>query len=629
MSDISVNDVYFRYDQDREVLSGLSFQVDAGEKTAVLGSNGCGKTTLMRMLTGALTPDRGSVTLAKGRRVGYVAQMNDFVSDKTAEEVLRGAYSDVLEAEKQLNEMRGHMESVSSSRYAETLARFESRNGYGWEAEMNRVANGLGITRAMRDTRFGALSGGEQTRVHLARLIMEEPDILLLDEPTNHLDTEALEWLEEYLSRFKGTVLVISHDRYFLDAAVTRVIEIKNGKAEFYSGNYSFYAKEKELRYQQQLQRYEREQAKISQLEFQITRLKAWGNVYDNPALHKKAAAMEKRVERIRQTDKPVRESRLQAAFAGETIRADRVIELCSLSAGYGEQPLFENAGALIRGTGERVAVIGRNGCGKTTLLKVLTGELAPLSGQVITGPAVKTAVLPQQITFEHPERTLYDTLLYETACTPQEARDRLGTFRFTGEDQFKRVEQLSGGEKTRLKLCILMLRRANLLILDEPTNHLDLASREWIEEAVAGFQGTLLFVSHDRYFIRRFANRIWEIGDGVLTDYHQDWDGYRRVKALNALREKQEKAKEPKKAAPAAAKEPSARGKDPKTQRRLAFLEREIEKQEGQLADFDARMAAYASDYGELMRITKEKEAFQKQIDALYAEWEALSGTV
>ena len=629
MADIIVSEIIKSFEQDREVLSGVSFRVDPGERVAILGDNGAGKTTLFRILTGELTPDKGSVSIARGKRVGYVAQLNTAASDDTVEDVLRHAYDEVILLGQELERLHEHMEGVSASRYDELLRRFEALGGYTWQTEMARVANGLNIDAEMRAQRFNTLSGGEQTRVSLARMIMEQTDILLLDEPTNHLDVASLEWLEDYLLHYKGTVLVISHDRYFLDVVAQRIIEIRHGKPEFYSGNYTYYAQEKELRYRQQLMQYNREQAKVKQLEFQIARLKAWGSVYDNPALHKKAAAMEKRVERVQQTEKPTKETRMSAGFASESFRADRVLRVEDLSKGFDGPPLFHGVTAEVRGSGERIAILGPNGTGKSTLLKILLGEMAPDTGSVTFGPTVKVAFLPQQIVFEHPERNLIDTLLYETNCTPQEARDRLGTFRFSGEDQFKTVDQLSGGERARLKLCIIMLKNANLLILDEPTNHLDLASREWIEEAVADFQGVLLFVSHDRYFIRRFANRVWDL-EGGFTDYpDSDYDRYRRVKALNAARaeaetppEKPEKKEEKK--APVAAVEKAA-VRDAKAERKRGALEREIAAKEEELAAFDARMEAVATDYVELNRLVEEKAALEQVIEDLYIKWDEL----
>lgn len=628
MADILVNGIMKSFEQDRVILDGVSFQIDPGERVAILGDNGAGKTTLFRILTGELTPDKGSVSISGGKRIGYVAQINTANSGDTVEDVLRQAYADVIADGEELDRMHREMESVSASRYDELVRRFETRGGYGWKAEMARIANGLHIGPEMRAQRFNTLSGGEQTRVCLARMIMEQTDILLLDEPTNHLDVESLEWLEEYLLHFRGTVLVISHDRYFLDAVAQRIIEIRQGKAEFYSGNYSYYVEERELRYQQQLMQYNREQAKVKQLEFQIARLKAWGSVYDNPALHKKAAAMEKRVERVQQTDKPRKETRMEADFSSESFRADVVLELRDIARGFDGQTLFSGVSAQIRGGAERVAVLGPNGAGKSTLLKIILGQTAPDTGSVRLGPSVRIAYLPQQVTFDHPERTLIDTMLYETSCSPQEARNRLGTFRFSGEDQFKTVSQLSGGEKARLKLCMIMMNRANLLILDEPTNHLDLRSREWIEEAVSHFEGVLLFVSHDRYFIRRFANRVWELDRG-FTDYRDcDYDRYRRIRALNERKTEDKGTRgSEKEKMPAQKPEAAAGSRDPKRERKMNATEREIAGKEEQLAEYDAKMEAVASDYIELQRLMEEKEALEKEIEALYAEWEKLAG--
>jgi len=577
MAEITVSGVTKSFTQDRVVLDDVSFVVDQGERVGLLGGNGAGKTTIFKIITGELTPDKGNAYVAKGKRLGYVAQLNRYESFELVEDVLREAYRRVLDIAAELEKMHEDMHNVNESRYDALLREFEALGGYEWETDLNKIAAGLNITPDMRARRFSDLSGGEQTRVCLAKLIMEKTDVLLLDEPTNHLDMESLEWLEDYLIHFKGTVLVISHDRYFLDVVVERIVELENGRPEFYTGNYSYYVQEKELRYQQRLMQYNREQAKVKQLEFQIERLKAWGSVYDNPALHKKAAAMEKRIERIAQTDKPTKQTRLDMDFASETFRADRVMSVDGLTKGYDGRTLFENVTREIRGGGEKVALLGPNGAGKTTFLKIILGEETADSGTFKFGPSVRVAYLPQVVTFDHPERTLYDTMLYDGNCEPQEARDRLGAFRFSGEDQFKTVSQLSGGERARLKLCLIMMSRANLLILDEPTNHLDLASREWIEEAVARFEGTLLFVSHDRYFVRRFANRVWEIADGNFTDYPGDYERYRRVKQLNAMKPTTAAPEKPKKEMQEAPQKKS--GRDPKAERRLNVLERDIAK--------------------------------------------------
>lgn len=624
MADIIVSEVTKSYAQDRKILDGVSFEINPGERVAILGDNGAGKTTLFKIITGELAADSGHVTVVGGKRIGYVAQLNTAGFEDSVEDVLRQAFREVLSLQQKLDMMHAHMELTDANHYDALQKEFEARGGYTWESDLKRVSNGLGIDEEMRSKRFNALSGGEQTRVCLARMILEQTEILLLDEPTNHLDVESLEWLEEYLLHFKGTVLVISHDRYFLDVVAQRIIELRHGKPEFYGGNYSFYVTEREIRYQQQLLKYNQEQAKVRQLEFQIARLKAWGSVYDNPALHKKAAAMEKRIERTVKTDKPMKDARLDSGFSSESFRADRVIELCGISKSFPDKTLFKDVSVRIRGGGEHVALLGGNGSGKTTLLRIILGQLQADAGKVIIGPSVRVAYLPQQVSFEHPERTLYDTMLYETSCTPQEARDRLGSFRFCGEDQFKTVSQLSGGEKSRLKLCILMRERVNLLILDEPTNHLDLASREWIEEAVSGFEGTLLFVSHDRYFIRRFADRIWELDNG-FHDYAYDYEGYRRVRALNAISAKKEPEPKQEPAKKAESSAPKS-GRNPRNERKMTVIENEIARREEALAAFDARMQAVSGDYVELMKLEKEKAAMQEEIDRLYVQWDELS---
>ena len=326
MPDINFVSVKKSFQQDRVILDGVSFQVDRGERVGLLGGNGAGKTTLLKIITGELAPDAGSANVAKGLKLGYIAQLNNYASGTTCEEVLRAAFSRAFEIGAEIERIHAGMDAGDAGRYSRLMDEYVSLGGYEWAVELNKVANGLGIDAEMRMRDFAALSGGERTRVCLARLILEKPDVLILDEPTNHLDTRSMEWLEDYLLHYKGTVLAVSHDRYFLDVVVTRIVELENGKPSFYGGNYSFYAEEKELRYQQQLMRYQQEQAKVRQLEFQVRRLKAWGSVYDNPSLHKKARAMERRIERVQETEQPTKQSRLEMGFRSEQYRADRVL---------------------------------------------------------------------------------------------------------------------------------------------------------------------------------------------------------------------------------------------------------------------------------------------------------------
>jgi len=637
MAEIVVSDIEKSFEQDRVVLDHVSFQVDAGERVGLLGPNGAGKTTLLRIMTGELQADAGFIAIPQGRRIGYISQLAEVPAGALVEDVLRMAFQEVMQVSADLEEVRRRMDAGEHSealmrRYDALTTRFDMLGGYDCETRLAKVANGLHISLAQRQQPFSSLSGGEQTRIRLAVMILRETDILLLDEPTNHLDMDSIEWLENYLEHYKGTVLAVSHDRYFLDRTVTRIVELDHGGVEFYSGNYSFYVTEKEARYKLQLKQYEKEQAKIAQLEKAADQLSAWA--YSGmDKTYKRVVAIRRRIEWLHKTEKPTREERLDLGFSTAPFRADYALRVKDLRKAYGERTLFHDVTLTIRGGGERVALVGANGAGKTTLLKILLGEEAPDGGLVQFGPSVRAAYLPQQIEFAHPERTLYDTLLYELGCEPQQARNRLGAYRFRGEDQFKRVSQLSGGERARLKLCMLMNSTVNMLILDEPTNHLDLDSREWIESAVDQFEGTLLIVSHDRYFVKRFATRILELNDGALRDYDCGYEKYRFI------REREEEAREAELAQQKTAQrqqqkaekveKAAQRGgrKDGKTERRMNLIERDIAKLEQQAEALDALMEENASDYVRLGELQAEKDALQQKIDSLYAEWAELDG--
>jgi ATPase subunit of ABC transporter with duplicated ATPase domains len=503
------------------------------------------------------------------------------------------------------------------------MAAFEAAGGYSITTQVNKVANGLGISAQQRAQLFSMLSGGEKTRVNLARLILEDTDILLLDEPTNHLDLHAVEWLETYLESFKGTVLAISHDRYFLDQVVSRVIEVEGGKAEFYSGNYTFYVIEKERRYQERMKQYEKEQAKIAQLTEAADKMHLWAFM-GNDKLHKRAFSMEKRIERLRQTEKPTKAKQLDIHFNTREFHGDQVFSVHNLSKSFGERTLFSDIELNVVG-GERIALIGDNGTGKSTFLKILLKEETADTGRVRFGPQVKKAYLPQIIHFDHPERNLVDTMIWDLNCSAQSARNRLASFQFTGEDVFKPVSALSGGELSRLRLCMLMDDQINLLILDEPTNHLDVSSREWIEGAVEEYDGTLLFVSHDRYFIERFATRIWEIRDGQLYDFRGTFKQYRAMRA----REEEDRQK----ALPTVNQEKKPKQEKPKRtggtkqlEKQLAQLERSIAKQEEEISALDQAMEESATDYVKLGELVETKTAAEEALAQLYDQWEELS---
>ena len=617
MVDISVHNLTKFFVIGENLLEGLSFEIQEGECVAILGRNGCGKTTLFNILTGQMDYDDGEVFVNPNKKLGLISQIPKFPVGYTVEDVLRTAFSAVTAAKRKMEALEKEMAKGATEEqlreYDVLVNRFQSGGGYEMDVEVDKICNGLGISAEQRIQEFDSLSGGEKTRVNLARLLLEKTDILLLDEPTNHLDLRSVEWLEGYINAFKGTVLAISHDRYFIDQVADRVIEITEGHAEFYSGNYSFYMDEKQARFDLQMKQYEQEQAKLKQLGYTVERMKGWG--INNRTLYRRAMSIQHRMERIKKTEKPKTEKTMRATFGEKDFSGDVVFKTKNLAKAFGERTLFSGVELNVEG-GERIAILGDNGTGKSTFIKCLLGE-EDFDGKIQFGPTVKWGYLPQIIRFSHPERTLYDTMLYEKNCTPQVARDRLGQFMFSGEDVFKTVGTLSGGEQSRLRLCMLMDEKINLLILDEPTNHLDIASREWVEAAIEEFEGVLLFVSHDRYFIEKFAERIWMLEDGGIRDFKCGYQKFRSIieheaaakpVVVNAPKPKKEKPK----------------GGTKETDKLIRRLEREIEKQEKLVAEYDPKIEAASADYQELSRLLAEKEEAEMVLMDLMEQWEA-----
>ena len=628
MIEIQVSNLVKSFEVGKNVLDGLTFQVDQGERVGLLGRNGAGKTTLFKILTGELDYDEGSVVVGQGRRVGLISQIPVYPAGYTVEDVLRSAFARLESLAEEMRALEARMAAGESDpatlrRYGTLAERFEAFGGYDTDVAVNKIANGLSIPEAQRQQLFDSLSGGEKTRVNLGRLILEDTDILLLDEPTNHLDLHATEWLEEYIRGFRGTVVTISHDRYFLDRTVTRIIEIQDGKAEFYSGNYSFYAVEKERRYQERMKQYEKEQAKIQQLEKAAEQLRVWAFMGMDKT-YRRAISMERRIERMRTTSKPTKARKMDARFSSAEFHGDEVLGIRNVSKSYGDKQLFQGITLKVEG-GERIALIGDNGTGKSTLIKMIVGELYPDDGRIRTGPQVKEAYLPQIVRFDHPDWNLVENMMAaKKGLSAQSARNRLASYDFRGEDVFKPVSVLSGGEQSRLRLCMLMDDEINFLILDEPTNHLDIDSREWIEEAVEAYDGTLLFVSHDRYFINRFATRIWELADGTITDYPCGFAQYRQMKA----QEEAEKPQETRAVKEKPVTERPQRGNKAQqaAKRQLTICERDIAKAEEAIAALEADMEAAACDYEKLNELVGQKDAAQAELDALYERWEQLS---
>ena len=626
MIEISVSGLSKEFEVGKKILDGLTFQVDSGERVGLLGKNGAGKTTLFKILTGEMDWDDGEVVLAPGRRIGLISQIPVYPDGYTVEMVLNTAFDRLTAMEQEMQELANRMAEGDSDpailrRYDALTVSFEAGGGYDTATALNKVCNGLGIPQEMREQFFDDLSGGERTRVNLARLILEDTDVLLLDEPTNHLDLHATEWLEEYLDKFKGTVLAISHDRWFLDRVVDRIVELENGKAEFYAGNYSFYVLEKERRYEERLKQYEKEQAKIAQLEKAAEQLRVWAYSGMDKTF-RRAKSMEKRIDRMRTMDKPTKAKAMTVGFGEKDFHGDEVFTVKDLAKGFDGRTLFSDVNLEVVG-GERIALLGDNGTGKSTFLKILLGEESADAGKIRFGPTIKVGYLPQIVQFEHPERNLVDTMLYETNCTAQVARDRLAAFQFRGEDVFKQVSALSGGERSRLRLCILMDQKINLLVLDEPTNHLDIASREWIESAVEGYEGVLLFVSHDRYFIDRFANRVWMLENQQITDFKGDYESFKAKQERMAALQQQAKQPEPKEEKK---EKPKRSGGTKMLEKQVATAEREVEKAEIRMDELTQEIEENSADYLKLQELCEQRNALEEELAHLYAVWENLA---
>jgi len=615
MAELSVSGLN-KFFGERHLLKDLSFEIFKGDRIGLIGPNGCGKTTLFRILSGECDYECGVVSFGSGMRVGILQQLPDYPPELTVRDVLWQAFDHLKEMEEEMRLLESRMASgdkKTMARYSYLQTAFEDAGGYDPELPYTILTNGLKISKEMQERSFMSLSGGERTRISLARIMLTGADILLLDEPTNHLDIESIEWLEGYLKTFKGAVLIVSHDRYFLDRTTNRTLEMEDGHIISWPGNYSYYA-DKKAELMEQLEAAKRRQDKeIERLSFTVERMKGWG--LGNKKVMKRAFAMEKRLNRIERIKEIKKQRPMKGRFTEAARSGDEVYYIENLSSGY-DHPLVEDFNALVL-RGERIALLGPNGCGKSTLLNTILGIHPPLSGLIYTGVGVKTGLLPQTVTFDMPERTLFETMLYTPGCTPQAARDRLAAYEFKGEEVFKKVSTLSGGEKTRLRLCLFMNEQVNTLFLDEPTNHLDIMTREWIEEAIDDFSETMLFVSHDRYFINRFATRIWYIEDGHIIDYPGDYEQFRAMRERAQQQPKQlYVAKDPK-------PEPEAQKQKPKNSKQAEKQRRELERKaaqiESRISDIEEQMAGCADDYIKLGELLEEKQALEDNLLEIY----------
>lgn len=524
------------------VLDGITFEIMEGDKVALIGRNGSGKTTLMRLMARLNKPDEGQLMIKKDTRTGYVAQVPEGLDDHTVLDVLSLGFKELMICRTQMKEMEQQMSDPACAadpnqlerllkRYAALQDQFEREGGYEMDARIDQVADGLDIAKAHYEWRFGSLSGGEQTRVVLASQLIVKPDLLLLDEPTNHLDLERVEWLEGFLREYPGTIVLISHDRYFLDRVVNRTLELEDGEAETSAGGYTEYMKVKEQRLLQQFEEFKEQQKVIKKMKETIRQLEEWGRVGGNEKFFRRAASMRKALERMEQVKRPVLERRNAEFDVHPTDRTGkRVAVLEQVEKSYGEREILRGVSGLLE-YGDKIALIGRNGSGKTTLFKLLLGDEQPNAGKLEWGARVDVGYLAQQEEPTNPKLNVLEYFRLEAGVEEGEARGILARYLFYGADVFRSVGQLSGGEWTRLRLALLVQRKPNVLLLDEPTNHLDIASREALEESLVDFEGTVLAISHDRYFVNRLASRVWELENGQMTAYLGDYEAYREKK--------------------------------------------------------------------------------------------------
>ena len=617
MVDISVHDLN-KYYGANHVIKGIDFEIYSGEKVGLLGKNGSGKTTLFKILSGIESYESGSVSKAAGKKIEMLDQIPVFDENLTVEDILYLSFKEILDIHKEMQKIEGDANPNILAKYGRLMEEYEHLGGYEVEIKIEKICGGMNINENMRKSLFNKLSGGEKTRVNLARILLRDCDILLLDEPTNHLDLLSLEWVEKFLRDFSGTIFVISHDRAFLDNIIGRIIEIDDGKASFYSGNYSWYAEEKQRRYITQSELYERQQKEIKRIEDRAK----W--FVEQNRFTTKHHAILSRIDHMDKIDKPRESKKITEDFSDSGFAGKELVSLNSIYKAYGDNILLKNANLTIY-RNDRIALVGANGCGKTTLVKMLMAEESCDSGEIKVGLSARIAYMPQIITFDSNDLTVLETLLHATDLTEAKARNILAGFHFKALDVFKKVNSLSGGEKSRLKLCLLMQNNVNFLILDEPTNHLDIESREWIEDAIYDFNGTILFISHDRYFLNKFAEKVWYMESGEITEYI---GGFKEYTERSVNISSKTKAIKDKKQNPPINKKPAENNLTFEQRKKLEELEKSIAEAEEKIKNIDIEMEseAIASDHEKLNLLFDEKQNLENKLEFLYNEWQNLS---
>lgn len=620
---------------DQVIFSDATFHINDGERAALVGSNGTGKTTLLRIIVGELAADGGEITTAKDKTIGYLPQQQGYHSENSIYEELLEVKKDIVELDRSIRALEQQMPQASGDelealleKYHRLQTEFEARDGYACKSQIMGIINGLGFDGADVDQCINTLSGGQKTRVALGKLLLLEPDLLILDEPTNHLDLSSIEWLENYLANYKGSVLIVSHDRYFLDRISEKVIEIDHGTITVFSGNYSDYAKKKEQLRNNLRKQYENYERTVKHQEAVIEKLRS----FNREKSIKRAESREKMLEKMTPVEKPAEQGRtIHFELSPEKVSGHDVLFVEDFAKSFGENHLFEHVTFDLR-RGQRAAIIGKNGTGKTTLLKILCQELPPDRGSARFGTNVEIGYYDQEHNVLHDDKTIFDEIHDDYPdLNNTKIRNVLAAFLFTGDDVYKKISLLSGGEKGRVSLAKLMLSKANLLLLDEPTNHLDIESKEILEEALNNYTGTVLFVSHDRYFIQKTATKILDLTGNALLSYDGDYAWYLEKKeTVEQLHLK------PQVSGQSGGKTESEAKTDWKEQKEREAKRRKIEnnynkteeeihtiEQSISLIDDTMNLPEYATDVGKLTELAKEKEQLERELEHAMEAWE------
>ncbi len=619
------------------ILENVNFTVNEYDKIGIIGVNGTGKTTLFKIISGIYGYDSGDIYTSKDCEIGYLEQNTNFHSENTILEEVLEVFKDVIEMEKYLRDLEHKISEESSNtnsttleklmnEYSNKLEAFSDMNGYGYKSEAKGVLKGLGFSDEDMDKPISILSGGEKTRVLLGKLLLKKPTLLLLDEPTNHLDSEAIEWLEVFLKQYKGTVILISHDRYFLDQVVNRIFEIHNKKLKTYNGNYSDFIKASAIEKELELKKFEDQQKDIKKQEESIERLKAFGREKHL----KRARSKEKALAKIDVLDKPeAYRKKAKIEFNPSVTSGNDVLQLRDISMGYGERILFKDLNLDIY-RGEKVALIGANGIGKSTLFKIIMNEVTPLSGDIKFGTNVNVSYFHQEQKTLNLDNTIIDEIWEDNKqLTQTSLRTMLGAFLFEGEEVFKKISTLSGGERARVAILKLILSNANLLLLDEPTNHLDIDSKEVLEEALSSYTGTIFTISHDRYFLNTVVDKVLVLDENGITEYLGNYDYYiekkKQVQEMNTVEVIEEKTKTQLKEEKR--KEREQREAEKKNRVKRQNIEKEIEETEAKIEEMDVLLCQEEvySNPEKSKDVSLQKASLEEKLSALYEEWESL----